>query len=476
MAAHYQHHNALLAPWLLLYHVALPPAYYAGTLKMHKRPPAMRFLACSHSCPSSYIGDLNTAILRVLAAEFVEVWRAKLPNNHPWLCLSTAAVINMVHAYNTRNYLPTSSESCLPQAYDFARLYTNIPHDSPDGCPGLVDTFRELVDTCLDPLKYSGIQVDSIDPNPEKPHQRTTHTAKFVPAGEAPLWTHKDIGTTGRHSRRFFTSAAYMEVFQSLVACTFIQFGHNYVRQVKGIPMGISPAPFIANLFLCWFEFKFMQQRLKPSLNHNEKTILRPFTFSCRFLDDLCCFRNRSLESLLYTNQHIDTLHGIYPPYLRVERQHHADLPREHLPFLDVLLKHGERDGKCHIRTVLYDKRDQRVFGGIRLSRFVPRCSSVNEAAKRNIFSGQFHRLRRIITDPENFCFSMARIMTDLMRQGYTRNALEVKYRDLLRAFPQLFYFERKPANGGLDIFARTASHVARHLRRHKADVLPAGL
>ena len=41
---------------------------------------------------------------------------------------------------------------------------------------------------------------------------------------------------------------------------TFFTFGTTIYRQTCGIPMGISPAPFMANLFLAAYEFQFRQR------------------------------------------------------------------------------------------------------------------------------------------------------------------------------------------------------------------------
>ena len=43
---------------------------------------------------------------------------------------------------------------------------------------------------------------------------------------------------------------------------TFFSFGGRVFHQVKGIPMGIQPAPLIANLFLAAYEFEFFQRLL----------------------------------------------------------------------------------------------------------------------------------------------------------------------------------------------------------------------
>ena len=72
MEQHFAAQNARLAPWLLQYDTQKPPAHYAATLKMHKTPPSIRFLACSHNCPATAISDLVTAVLRAILPNFIQ--------------------------------------------------------------------------------------------------------------------------------------------------------------------------------------------------------------------------------------------------------------------------------------------------------------------------------------------------------------------------------------------------------------------
>ena len=90
--------------------------------------------------------------------------------------------------------------------------------------------------------------------------------------------------------------------------------------------------------------------------------------------------------------------------------------------------------GFYRIMTHLYDKRLQPGFSALPIVRFIPASSIVNEAAKNNILAGQFHRLAKIITDPENFRMHMARIVKDLLGRHYKLKMLLGKYRALLAA------------------------------------------
>ena len=97
------------------------------------------------------------------------------------------------------------------------------------------------------------------------------------------------------------------------IACslnTFFSFGGNIYRQLMGIPMGIQPAPPIANLFLASYEFEFFQKLLaaapwapppprpprqrRPPVQHGrllpasrELLVAQAMRRSFRYIDDL---------------------------------------------------------------------------------------------------------------------------------------------------------------------------------------------
>ncbi|KXZ57039.1 hypothetical protein GPECTOR_5000g1265 [Gonium pectorale] len=51
---------------------------------------------------------------------------------------------------------------------------------------------------------------------------------------------------------------------------------------ICGIPMGISAAPFIANLFLGWYEFEFLAQMHVPALSAPARDVLAAFGYTNR--------------------------------------------------------------------------------------------------------------------------------------------------------------------------------------------------
>src|ERR1700722_20499910 len=74
-----------------------------------------------------------------------------------------------------------------------------------------------------------------------------------------------------------------------MVSSKYILYGGDKIyQQVIGIPMGTDCAPFLANLFLFSYEFRFMNNQLKA--RNYEK--LRKFTRCCRYIDDLLVINN----------------------------------------------------------------------------------------------------------------------------------------------------------------------------------------
>ncbi|PNW70140.1 hypothetical protein CHLRE_17g707450v5 [Chlamydomonas reinhardtii] len=246
-----------------------------------------------------------------------------------------------------------------------------------------------------------------------------------------------------------FSEAQFMALFHSLVRSTFIRFGtFALVQQTCGIPMGISAAPFIANLFLAWYEYRFMTQ---PTTTARQKEVVRAFSLTKRYLDDLLALNNRFISRLLSVDQRYAGMHGLYPTSLQVEPQSHPHLQTQipagttAMPFLDILLiLRTTPSGDARITTRLYDKRVQPVFDGVRLSRFIGADSNVNEASKRNIFTGQFHRLRRVVMEVENFVFESANLIAALTQMGYSRARLIRDCARVLEATPQAYYIQRR--------------------------------
>src|ERR1700722_17486519 len=88
-----------------------------------------------------------------------------------------------------------------------------------------------------------------------------------------------------------------------LVNNTYISVGKKIYQQIIGIPMGTDCAPYLANLYLFSYEFRFMNNQL------NTKNFDRLYKFnrSCRYLDDLLLINNdntmEKFKNSIYPNE-----------------------------------------------------------------------------------------------------------------------------------------------------------------------------
>ena len=86
-----------------------------------------------------------------------------------------------------------------------------------------------------------------------------------------------------------------------LIDNCYFTFGDKIFKQVIGIPMGSDPAPFKANLFLYYFENKWMKNLKKENLKK-----ARRFARVFRFIDDLVAINDNNLF--------LENFRDIYPP------------------------------------------------------------------------------------------------------------------------------------------------------------------
>ena len=115
--------------------IQLPTFYWLP--KMHKTPIGSRFIAASSSCTTKPLSKLLTSCLNLIIQHYKEYNEGITRNsgaNCFWIINNSTQVLNKLN--NT--IAATHSDS-----FDFATLYTNIPHD--------------LLGNCLDNLIKGGL-------------------------------------------------------------------------------------------------------------------------------------------------------------------------------------------------------------------------------------------------------------------------------------------------------------------------------
>ena len=148
-------------------------------------------------------------------------------------------------------------------------------------------------------------------------------------------------------TRRSYSLQEITSCLEFLINNSFFQVASKIFRQVIGIPMGSDPAPFFANLFLFFYESRWLK-----SIKNTNYGVARKFGNIFRFIDDLIAI-NDGNEFENHYNE-VDPSELI----LKKENTSHTETT-----FLDLHLCINEGQ----IQTSLYDKRNSYNFNIVRV-------------------------------------------------------------------------------------------------------------
>ena len=126
-----------------------------------------------------------------------------------------------------------------------------------------------------------------------------------------------------------------------LVDNIYVNIGNRIYRQCVGIPMGTDCAPLLANLFLFFYEYRYMRNLIKTNL-----VLAKRFNNTMRYIDDLLTLNNLSFQAAIT---------DIYPHELQLKKTTECETE---LSYLDILVT--IENGKYS--TSLYDKLDSFDF------------------------------------------------------------------------------------------------------------------
>merc|ERR1712215_334290 len=145
-----------------------------------------------------------------------------------------------------------------------------------------------------------------------------------------------------------FTKEDIKLAIRHLIMEFYFTVGNDDFIQTIGIPMGIDPAQFWANLYLYKFEYKFMNDLI---MSDNIRS--RKFHGCFRFIDDLICLNDGEEFS--------KSINEIYPDELELKSEH--DGKDGHATFLDLDIQIS--DEKFVYK--LFDKKDEFPFSVVRM-------------------------------------------------------------------------------------------------------------
>ena len=286
----------------------LPHIYWLP--KMHKNPIKFRFIIAAPKCS---IKPLSKAVTSVFKLFYNQIEHYNLKSYFYssiktfWVIQNNQPVIDSLNKINLKG-----KADCI-STFDFSTLYTTIPHDK------LLDVMNELTDFCFTGGTHKLISV-------------TSSGARWV--------TRKSkVGLT-------FDKNSFKDAIKYLMENCFFTLGEKLFRQIIGIPMGSDPAPFMANLFLYFYESKWIRNVKKSNIQR-----ARRFCNTFRFIDDLFAINDHG--------EFERSFREIYPPELELKKEHSGDV----VSFLDLSIRKEDRK----FSFGLYDKRDGFPFAIVRM-------------------------------------------------------------------------------------------------------------
>ena len=367
----------------------LPSFYWLP--KLHKQPYGNRFIAASYRCTTKPLSKLLTCCLNTIMKHFRQYCNGiycKTGVNCFWVIENSQHVLN---ALNRINHFSSAKHS---DSYDFSTLYTSIPHDS------LKSALKSLIQEAYKVRDNSFLVVNN--------------------NGKG-MWS--DVPST----RQSLTEDKLISYVEYLIDNIYVSIGNKIYRQCIGIPMGTDCAPLLANLFLFFYEYRYMKSLIK-----NNISIARKFNNTLRCIDDLLVLNNNKFD---------DAIKDIYPPELQLKKT--TETPTA-LSYLDIFIK--IQCGKYS--TTLYDKRDSFKFDIVNFPRM---DSNIPCKPAYGVYISQVVRIGRICSSYHQFCERHHKLSERLIKQGF-------RYLELCKAF-------KKFARSHVDVFSKYDCSVRKHIQ-----------
>ena len=335
----------------------LPNLYWMP--KMHKNPIKARFIIAS---PKSSVKPLSKAITSAFRLfyrqieNFNDKQRFYTGVNTFWVIQNNRPVVDAMNKLNARNKAKSIS------TFDFSTLYTKLPHDK------LLDVLNKLIDFCFNGGEHKFIVI-----------------SKF-----GARWC-KDK----KDSAISFDKQMIKDAVKYLLSNCFFTVGSKIFRQIIGIPMGSDPAPFFANLFLYYYESKWMNL-----IKKNDLIRARKLCNMFRFIDDLSAINDGGEFERNFKD--------IYPRELELGKE---NLINDEASFLDLNI----RIQNNKFRIGLYDKRDDFHFNIVRMPY---KSSNLPSNIFYSAIGAEALRIARASNNSDSFHLSLKPLINRMLKQG----------------------------------------------------------
>ena len=203
-----------------------------------------------------------------------------------------------------------------------------------------------------------------------------------------------------------FDANLLIDTLDFILDNSFFCFGSLIFRQIIGVPMGVDPGPFIANLTLWYYENKYLDKLYKVDY-YRAKRINHTF----RLIDDITTINSDGIFQ-----EHVC---NIYPDSLILNKEN-IDDTSAHVLDLEINIV----EGKFFVEV--YDKRDDFPF---KIVQCVSKCSNVSRSSIIGVFGSQVIRFFRICNSFNGFKKRLETIVNAFITLGFEKKLLLNRYK-----------------------------------------------
>jgi hypothetical protein len=330
--------------------------------KFHKTPTGSRIIIASSRCCTKNLSKRIGKILKHVQSSMSRYCKAIHRNNgyNPfWIISSNEELLNRIKDLSNNKKV-----TCV-NTFDFEKLYTNIDH--------------QLLNKAIQNVIRIAFG----------------NTKRYVNAND--FITHWCSDKTAPTCYEF---EEVIKMIEMLVDNTFFTLGNKCFKQTIGIPMGTDCAPFLANLFLFDYEYRYIMNKIKTK----QYDILKSLRWCYRYIDDI---------SILNDNDKFKTIYkDIYPNCLNLKQ---VNTTNQAADILDISIRINNRTAE----TVTYDKRNDFDF---EVKIFPHFDSNIHVDVLCNTISEQVYRHAILCNTNSGFVDTLNLMFGKLLLRGYSKD------------------------------------------------------
>ena len=277
-------------------------------------------------------------------------------------------------------------EAISVKTYDFSTLYTSLELEA------IYENLKQLILRMFKNSGSTGIWVSS-----------ETNKSFWSDGSDRPNYT-------------LYTIDKLLDSLRYVLYNTYIQFAGNIFLQTQGIPMGGNASPFIADLFLAWQEFCFMERLIKSGLD-SDLQLAKKLSNNSRYLDDIAVLNYLGFGAIAKSIYHHSCI---------LEESQYGYL-YDHFLDLNVRI----RDKKFIIG--IYHKVDDFNFEVIS---FPFPCSNIHSQIGYSSFYSQLVRYFRLCNNITDFIVRVKMLKDKLSNRGYLLSTLKKYFLRFCTIYP----------------------------------------